>query len=70
LIQLVKYFYPFALYGYFVKSLTRIYNKQQTIMKSKKELIEWVTILYNEGNCSYEWYDRFLKQLNNYNNDR
>lgn len=32
-------------------------------MQSKKELIEWVTILYNDGNFSYEWYERFLKQL-------
>ena len=32
-------------------------------MKSKKELIKWVTILYNEGYCSYEWYKSFLKQL-------
>lgn len=31
---------------------------------SKKELIEWVTTLYNEGNCTIEWYDRFIEQLN------
>lgn len=35
-------------------------------MKSKKELIEWVTTLYNDGHCTVEWYDRFIKQLNNY----
>lgn len=31
---------------------------------SKKELIEWVTTLYNEDNCTYEFYETFLKNLN------
>ena len=30
----------------------------------KKELIAWVNNLYNNGNCSKEWRDRFLTQLN------
>ena len=33
-------------------------------MKSKKELIEWATTLYNNGNCTVEWLDRFIEQLN------
>jgi len=33
-------------------------------MKNKKELIEWITNLYNEGNCSIEFYDKFIKALN------
>ena len=32
--------------------------------RSKKELIEWATTLYNEGKCTVEWYDDFMNKLN------
>jgi hypothetical protein len=31
---------------------------------NKEELIEWVEKLYKNGNCSKEWRDRFINQLN------
>ena len=31
---------------------------------NKQELTEWANNLYNNGNCTIEWRDRFLKQLN------
>lgn len=32
--------------------------------RCEKKLIEWITKLYNDGNCSIEFYDRFISQLN------
>ncbi len=29
-----------------------------------KQLKEWADALYSNGNCSKEWKDRFIKQLN------
>lgn len=32
---------------------------------NKKELKAWANNLYENGNCSREWLERFLNQLNN-----
>ena len=31
---------------------------------NKEQLKEWAYTLYKNGNCTKEWRDRFIKQLN------